>query len=96
MNEDEFSDWTITLPFTVPPGDEDGAFTEALFEAAVDHAPPDSAGMTARADTAEGKVWITFTMLNRSEGLAKEIADSMRQRVEDAVLSGDDACVSAS
>lgn len=95
MSEPAYRDWTITLPFTVPSGDEDGAFTEALFDAALEHAPPDTAGMTARADTTQGKVWITFTLLNRSQDLAKDIAATMRQRIGEAVLSGDDACITA-
>lgn len=94
--EADYRDWTITLPFTVPAGDLEGAFTEALFEAAVEHAPSDSAGLTARADTSEGKVWITFTLINTSQGLAQEIATSMLHRVSEAVLSGEDACISAS
>lgn len=95
MSEPAYSDWTITLPFTVPAGDVNGAFTEALFDAALEHAPPDTVGMTARADTSEGKVWVIFTLLNRSETLAKDIAADMRQRVGEAVLSGDEACISA-
>jgi hypothetical protein len=92
----EYRDWKITLPFSVPPGDDDGAFTEALFDAAVRHAPSGAAGMVARADTVEGKVWIVFTLVNSSRGLAEDIARSMRKRVGESVLSGDEACVSAS
>lgn len=91
----EYRDWKITLPFSVPPGDTDGVMTEALFNAALEHAPSDAAGIVARADAAIGKVWIVFTLVNSSRGLADEVAAEMRQRVGDAVLSGDDACVSA-
>jgi len=91
----EYRDWKITLPFSVPSGDADGVMTEALFNAALEHAPSDAAGITARGDTAIGKVWIVFTLVNASRGLADEVAAEMRQRVGDAVLSGDDACVSA-
>ena len=91
----EFRDWTITLPFSVPRSDTEGVLTEALFEAALEHAPSDAQGMTARADTREGKVWIVFTLPSRSEDLAKSIAAEMRERVGDAVLSGDDACIAA-
>jgi hypothetical protein len=92
----EYRDWKITLPFSVPPGDEDGAFTEALFEAALHHAPSEAEGMVARADTVEGKVWIVFTLVNSSRGLAEDIASSLKKRVRESVLSGDEACVSAS
>lgn len=91
----EYRDWKITLPFSVPPGDVDGVITEALFNAALEHAPTDAAGITARGDANAGKVWIVFTLVNASRGLADEVATAMRQRVGDALLSGDDACVSA-
>ncbi len=91
----EYRDWKITLPFSVPPGDTEGVMTEALFNAALEHAPSDAAGLTARADARAGKVWIVFTLLNASRGLADEVASAMRARVGDAVFSGDDACVSA-
>lgn len=91
----EYRDWKITLPFAVPAGDTDGVMTEALFEAALEHAPSQAAGMTARADAKLGKVWVVFTLVHSSRGLADEVASSMRQRVSDAVFSGDDACVSA-
>lgn len=91
----ESHDWTITLPFSVPVGDSEGVLTEALFEAALEHAPSDAYGMTARADTCEGKVWTVFTLAGRSADLAKSIAAEMRDRVGDAVLSGDEACISA-
>ena len=91
----EYQDWKITLPFAVAPGDTDGVITEALFNAALEHAPSEAAGMTARADANLGKVWITFTLVNSSRGLADEVARAMRSRVAEAVLSGDDACVSA-
>lgn len=93
---DEYRDWKITLPFSVPPGDVEGHFTDALLDAALEHAPSQAAGMVARGDIEQGKVWIVFTLVNASRGLADEIAKSMRQRVRAAVLSGDDACVSAS
>jgi hypothetical protein len=51
--------------------------------------------MAAGADTAEGKVWIVFTLIESSRGLADEISKSMRQRVGETVLSSDDACVTA-
>jgi hypothetical protein len=92
----DYNDWTVTLAFSVQPGDFDGALTEAIFEAALKHAPSEAAGMAASADTTEGKVWITFTLENTSRDLADEIAASMRQRVRDAVLSEDDTCVTAS
>lgn len=88
-------DWQITLPFSVPRGDTEGAFTEALFEAAVDQAPADATGFVARADTAKAKVWITFTLIESSRELAGEVAGKMLDRVSRAVLSGDDATISA-
>lgn len=91
----EFCDWNITLPFSVPPGDAEGVLTEALFEAALEHAPSEAHGMTARANTREGKVWIVFTLVGASEDLARSIASEMRGRIGDAVLSGDDVCISA-
>lgn len=92
---DEYRDFKITLPFSVPPGDEEGVFTEALFEAALELAPSDAAGTVARADTNEGKVWIVFTLVGASEDFAKDTAKEMQQRVGEAVLSGDDACITA-
>lgn len=91
----DFRDWQITLPFSVPVGDVDGVLTEALLDAALEHAPAQAAGMVARADTHEGRVWITFTLVDTSKDLADSISAEMLQRVRDAVLSGDDACVSA-
>jgi hypothetical protein len=69
--------------------------TEALFNAALEHAPSDATGLTARGDAEAGKVWVVFTLLNSSRGLADEVAASMRKRVREAVLSGEDACVSS-
>lgn len=91
----EFRDWTITLPFTVPVGDTEGVLTDALFEAALDRAPTDAGGMTARADTVKGKVWVVFTLSDASENFARDVAREMRLGVQEAVLSGDDACVAA-
>lgn len=91
----EFRDWQITLPFSVPAGDTEGVLLDALFEAALEHAPPEAHGMTARADTREGKVWIVFTLVGRSEDLARSIASEMRSRIGDAVLVGDEVCISA-
>lgn len=91
----EYRDWKITLAFAVRAGDTEGVMTEALFDAALEHAPSQAAGMTARADTRIGKVWIVFTLVNSSRGLADEVASSMRTRVAESVLAGDDACVSA-
>ncbi|HEX8083399.1 MAG TPA: hypothetical protein VF529_03855 [Solirubrobacteraceae bacterium] len=92
---DDYRDWKITLPFTVPVGDTDGVLTEALFDAAVHHAPSEARGIVARADTSEGKVWIVFTLTNSSQGFAQDLAKQMRERVAETVFSGDDACVSA-
>ena len=92
----EYKDWTITLPFSVPTGDSEGVMTEAVFDAALEHAPSEAKGVTARADTDEGKVWITFTLVGTSEDLAKSIASEMRARVHEAVFSSDDACVTSS
>src|SRR5690349_4900129 len=52
----EYKDWKITLPFTVPAGDTDGVMTDALFNAALEHAPSDAAGLVARGDANLGKV----------------------------------------
>jgi hypothetical protein len=92
----DYKDWTVTLAFSVQPGDFDGTMTEVIFEAARQHAPTQAAGMVASADTTEGKVWITFTLENTSHELASGIAAQMRQRVRETVLSEDDACVTAS
>jgi len=91
-----YKDINVTLGFNVPPGDSEGTFTEALFDAALEHAPVDSSGFVARADTDEGKVWITFTLSEvPSREYANDIGMQMRERVKDAVLSNDDACVLA-
>jgi hypothetical protein len=74
----EYRDWTITLPFSVPTGDTDGVLTEALFDAALHHAPSEATGLVARANTDEGKVWIVFTLQNASRGFADEVAKEMR------------------
>jgi hypothetical protein len=92
----EYQDHTITLPFSVPAGDTDGVMTEALFNAAVELAPSEAVGITARGDTRKGKVWVVFTLPNCSREFAGDVADQMQERVSDAVFSGDDACVSAS
>jgi hypothetical protein len=92
----DYKDWTVTLAFSVQPGDFEGAMTEAIFAAARRHAPTQAAGMVASADTTEGKVWITFTLENTSRGLADDIAAQMRQRVRETVLSEDEARVTAS
>lgn len=91
----EFHDWNITLPFSVPAGDAEGVLTEALFDAALEHAPSDAHGITARADTRVGKVWIVFTLVGASEELAKSMASEMRERLGESVLSGDEARISA-
>jgi hypothetical protein len=91
----EYRDWTVTLAFSVQPGDVEGKMTEAIFEAALEHAPSQAAGMTARADTVEGKVWIVFTLVNASHGLAEEIAASMKQRVRETVLTEEDSRITA-
>ncbi len=92
----DFRDWQITLPFDVPTRDFEGTFTEAVFEAALQHAPAAAAGLTARADTAIGKVWIVFTLLDTSEDLARDIAVEMHARVAEGVVSAaDDVCIIA-
>lgn len=92
----DFRDWQITLPFTVPSGDADGTFTEAVFEAALEHMPAAATGIAARADTAQGKVWIVFTLLDSSEELARDIAAEMHARVgEGVVTAADDVCITA-
>jgi hypothetical protein len=92
----DYRDWNITLVFSVQPGDTDGTMTEALFEAALTHAPSEATGMTARADTVAGRVWIVFTLVGASRGLADEIAQSMKQRIRETVLSEDESYVTAS
>lgn len=91
----EYRDWTITLSFNVPAGDVEGVLTEVLFEAAVEHAPSDAAGLVARADAVEGKVWITFTLTHATHEFATDVAAEMKQRIRETVFSGDDACVTA-
>lgn len=92
----DYRDWNISLTFNVPAGDIEGVLTEALFEAAVEVAPSDASGLVARADTVEGKVWITFTLVNADETFAKDVASQMKQRIRETVFSGDDAaCVTA-
>jgi hypothetical protein len=91
----EFRDWQITLPFSVPAGDVEGKLTEALFDAAVELAPAAARGITARGDTAEGKIFITFALVDTSGELATSMAKEMRQRIREAVLSDEDVCVSA-
>jgi hypothetical protein len=92
----EYRDWTITIPFTVPVGDTEGIMTEAVFEAALEHAPSQAKGITARADTSLGKVWIVFTLTETSQDLANSIGQEMRERVQEAVVSSDEACVTGS
>jgi hypothetical protein len=91
----DYRDWNITLTFNVPTGDTEGIVTEALFEAAVEHAPSDATGLVARADTVAGKVWIVFTLTNSTREFAMSVGSEMKDRVGDAALSGDDACITA-
>jgi hypothetical protein len=83
----EFRDWQITLPFDVPVGDVEGVLTEALFEAAVRHAPGAAVDMTARADAEDGKVWVVFTLVDSSGELARDVAARMQGRISESVLS---------
>jgi hypothetical protein len=96
LMSDDYRDWTITLSFSVPAGDTEGVLTEAIYEAALQHAPSAAAGMVASADTVEGKVRVVFTLVNSSRGLADEVAKSMKKRVRETVFSGDDSYVTAS
>jgi hypothetical protein len=91
----DYRDWNIRIEFSVPAGDTDGVLTDAMFEAALEHAPSEASGLLASADTAEGKVWIVFTLGNSSRGFADEIAKAMPARIRETVFSGDDACVTA-
>lgn len=95
-SDTDYRDWKITLPFSVPAGDAEGVMTEAIFDAALQHAPSAAAGLVASADTLQGKVWIVFTLVHSSRGLADEVAKSMRARIGETVFSLDDACVTAS
>lgn len=81
--------WRVTIPFSVPNGDLEGDLTELLFDAALCIAPEGALGMAARADTAEGKVWIVFTLDNVTGWNAKQIAREVRERVSADVLGGD-------
>ena len=90
----EYRDWNIQLTFNVPPGDTDGVMTDAILDAALEHGPSQAAGVVASASTHEGKVWIMFTLVDSSRGLADEVANAMRLRVLETVFSGDDASVS--
>lgn len=91
----EYRDWKVVLTFHVPVGDTEGMMTEAIFEAALEHAPSDATGLVASADTVEGNVWIVYTLPNASSGFANDSASAMRERISETVFSGDDACVSA-
>lgn len=91
----DYRDWNVVLAFNVPPGDTEGVMTEALFDAACEHAPSDATGLVARADTVEGKVWIVYTLVGASGGFAKDSAAAMRDRISESVFSGDEARVSA-
>jgi hypothetical protein len=93
--ETEYRDWQITLAFKVHPGDIEGTLTEALFDAALEHAPSEAVGMVARADTDDGMVWIVFTLPNASRDFADSVAGEMSEMVREAVVSDGDACVTA-
>lgn len=92
-NETEFHDHRITLEFNVPSGDSEGVLTEALFEAALENAPSEAAGMVASADTNKGKVWVAFTLPHSSREFADSVCAEMKPRIKDAVLSNDETCV---
>ena len=92
----ELRDWTITVPFSVPTGDEDGNFTEALLDAAVTLAPDNACGIVARADTEQGKVWIVLTVTDTTKAAARDAGRALRERVTLAVLSGEEVCITAS
>jgi hypothetical protein len=91
----EYRDWNVVLTFNVPTGDTEGVMTDAIFDAAVEHAPSDATGLVASADTAKGKVWIVYTLANASGGFARDSASAMRSRIAETVFSGDEACVTA-
>jgi hypothetical protein len=91
---DDFREWNISLTFGVPPGDVEGVMAEAFLEAAAEHVPEDASDLVVRADTVAGKVWVTFSIVSSRE-LADGVAQDMRERVRETVVSGDETCVSA-
>lgn len=86
-------DWQITLPFAVPNQDTEGPLTKALLRAAMEHAPPTAAAITAHPNPANGQVLITLTLPDTPEILANDIATDMLHSVRDSVLAGHDAVV---
>jgi len=81
--------WRVTIPFKVPAGDLEGEWTATLFDASVRVAPEGALGITARADTVEGKVWVVFTLDHITGWVARNIAREVRERVSADVLGPD-------
>lgn len=89
----EYKDWQISIPFDVPKDDTEGDWTDALLEAAIECASDNVAGIVARGDTAMGRVWITFKVLDSSRDIADEIAQGMQERISVKVLTGGEASI---
>src|SRR4051812_7833773 len=81
----DYKDWKIILTFHVPAADVEGVFTEAYFDAALEVAPSEAAGLVASANTDEGRVRIVFTLVESSREMADSVARDMPARVQDAV-----------
>lgn len=91
MNEAGQTDFTVTLPFNVPPGDTDGLLTEALLAQTIKAAPEDCAGFVASADSKAGEVWVIFNLWADHQAQARATAQLIQQRVTASIITVDEA-----
>lgn len=83
----EFKDWQVTLTFKVP-SDPEGDWIEAISDAAFECASDNVAGIVARGDTDECRVYLVFTVVECSHEVADEIARGMQERISAKVFAG--------
>jgi len=85
-------DRQIVLPLRVPAGDVEGAFTEVLLDAAVEHAPAWAEGVVASGNSRTGEVRIVLTFVDCPQALARGWATELLERVREHVnITSDDA-----
>ena len=82
----DFCDWVITLAFRVRAGNEDGAWTEAILDAALAAAPSGAKGFVA--DTSRDCVYVTFTDVESSEEFVNDLSAQMREEIPRRAMDG--------
>jgi hypothetical protein len=86
-------DAKVTLEFSVPADDADGAIIGAIFDAAVEYAPRQAVGFVGSGNTLLRKAWIDFYLDDVSQASADAVAGEMKARIVATVLA--DLAVSA-